>query len=243
MLRSWFLGLLVLVSFCRGLAQAGEFVCESGPTKVHLLELFTSEGCSSCPSAETWLAKLKQNPGLWREFVPVAFHVDYWDYLGWRDRFASKQWTLRQQTYADRWKARSIYTPGLVMDGNESRLGQVPQKSQDAIGTLRLALAGNAAVLTFKPAQTETREYEVYVAQLGFALSSDVSAGENRGRKLGHDFVVLSSQKTAFPAASRAVTIALEKTDVSNPGALAAWVTHAGDQTPIQATGGWLTKN
>jgi hypothetical protein len=83
------IGLIASVAFC--FTAAGESVFESAPNKVHLLELFTSEGCSSCPPAEEWLTKLKQNPGLWRDFVPVAFHVDYWDHLGWRDRFAAKE--------------------------------------------------------------------------------------------------------------------------------------------------------
>src|SRR5205814_363291 len=59
-------------------------ILESGPQKTHLLELYTSEGCSSCPPAESWMSKLKAEPRLWKDFVPVAFHVDYWDRLGWR---------------------------------------------------------------------------------------------------------------------------------------------------------------
>ena len=59
---------------------------ESGVTRTTLLELFTSEGCSSCPPAEKWLSQLKSNPDLWKKIVPIAFHVDYWDHLGWRDR-------------------------------------------------------------------------------------------------------------------------------------------------------------
>jgi hypothetical protein len=107
------IGLIASAAFCFAVAaRADEAVFESGANKVHLLELFTSEGCSSCPPAEEWLTKLKQNPGLWRDFVPVAFHVDYWDHLGWRDRFAAKEWTARQQMYATRWKAESVYTPG-----------------------------------------------------------------------------------------------------------------------------------
>jgi len=69
-------------------AQAADRVFETGPQKTHLIELFTSQGCSSCPPAEAWLSKLKNEPGLWKNFVPLAFHVDYWDRLGWRDPFA-----------------------------------------------------------------------------------------------------------------------------------------------------------
>src|SRR3954470_548589 len=100
-------------------ASAAENTFESGTQRTHLLELFTSEGCSSCPPAEAWLSKLKTEPQLWRDFVPVAFHVDYWDHLGWRDPFAAKRWTARQSEYSARWKNNSVYTPGFVLDGRE----------------------------------------------------------------------------------------------------------------------------
>src|SRR2546427_12578483 len=100
-------------------AQGGEVVFESKPTRTHLIELFTSEGCSSCPSAEAWLSKLKAEPRLWKDFVPIAFHVDYWDRLGWRDPFAAKEWTARQYQYSAVWKSDSVYTPGFWLDGRE----------------------------------------------------------------------------------------------------------------------------
>src|SRR3954471_14035949 len=100
-------------------SSAEEIVFESKPAQTHLIELFTSEGCSSCPPAEAWLSKLKSDPGLWKAFVPLAFHVDYWDRLGWRDPFASKEWTARQYRYAANWKGESVYTPGFVLDGVE----------------------------------------------------------------------------------------------------------------------------
>ncbi len=111
MLRSAFLSFAVLVSL-NASPQAAELSFTSGPGNVHLLELFTSEGCSSCPPAEAWLSKLKDDPRLWRDFVPLAFHVDYWDGLGWRDPFASKVWTARQYQYSARWKSSTVYTPG-----------------------------------------------------------------------------------------------------------------------------------
>ena len=98
-------------------AKAADRVFETGPQKTHLIELFTSQGCSSCPPAEGWLSKLKSEPGLWKNFVPLAFHVDYWDRLGWRDPFAAKEWTARQYQYSTNWKSESVYTPGFVLDG------------------------------------------------------------------------------------------------------------------------------
>src|ERR1051326_5468046 len=76
---------------------------ESGETQNSLIELFTSEGCSSCPPAEKWLSALKTNQDLWKKTIPVAFHVDYWNHLGWRDRFSKPEFTSRQQRYATEW--------------------------------------------------------------------------------------------------------------------------------------------
>ena len=123
-------------------ARASDRVFESGPQRSHLLELFTSQGCSSCPSAEAWFSRLKAEPGLWKNFVPLAFHVDYWDRLGWRDPFASKEWTARQYQYSSSWKGDSVYTPGFVLNGQELRQRSVPVASgrktrRSKIGDLR----------------------------------------------------------------------------------------------------------
>src|ERR1700758_572188 len=92
---------------------------ESGPTQVNLLELYTSEGCSSCPPAEAWLGEFSESEDLWRAVVPVSFHVDYWDNLGWKDVFSSREFTQRQRLYAESWGSGSVYTPGFVLNGAE----------------------------------------------------------------------------------------------------------------------------
>src|SRR5690606_16987315 len=75
-----------------------------------LVELFTSEGCSSCPPADEWLLSLAKQPGLWTETVPVAFHVDYWDYLGWKDVFSKEEWSERQHAYGRAWRTSTVFT-------------------------------------------------------------------------------------------------------------------------------------
>src|SRR5437867_2256011 len=102
--------LCLVVIFVANLnAQNTSFTFQSAREQTALIELYTSEGCSSCPSAETWLSRLKESPGLWKDFVPLAFHVDYWDYLGWRDLWASKSFSDRQRAYAKQWRSDSIY--------------------------------------------------------------------------------------------------------------------------------------
>ena len=111
----FFLG---LVNF---LAAAEPRHFTSGENRVHLLELYSSEGCSSCPPAEEWLGALREAPGLWRDFIPIVFPVDYWDHLGWRDRYGRKAYTTRQYAYATQWRSNNVYTPEFVLDGVEWR--------------------------------------------------------------------------------------------------------------------------
>jgi hypothetical protein len=217
-------------------AWAGDRVFESGPQRAHLIELFTSQGCSSCPPAEAWLSKLKNEPRLWKDFVPIAFHVDYWDRLGWRDPFAAKEWTARQYQYSELWKNESVYTPGFVLDGREWMERSVPKTSTEKSGALKLLIVSGKVVAEFQPADGGTKDVDLHLATLGFDLMTKVTAGENSGRNLGQDFVVLSLANQKMSAG---------KTEFSfNPqpgaGALAAWITSPNQLEPIQAVGGWL---
>jgi len=211
-------------------------VFESGPQKTRLLELFTSQGCSSCPSAEAWLSKLKTEPRLWKDFVPIAFHVDYWDRLGWRDPFASKEWTARQYQYSEAWKSESVYTPGFVLDGREWTERSVPTASRAKAGTLKLLIANGRVVAEFQPANGGTKDVDLHLATLGFDLTTKVTAGENSGRSLGQDFVVLSLTNQKISGGKTEFTFA---SDV-RAGAIAAWITSPNHIEPIQAVGGWL---
>ena len=217
-------------------ARAGDFTFESGPQKTHLIELFTSQGCSSCPPAEAWLSKLKSEPGLWKDFVPIAFHVDYWDRLGWRDPFASKEWTARQYQYSENWKAESVYTPGFVLDGREWMERSVPKLSGDKPGTLKLSIANGKVVTEFVSADGATKDVDLHVATLGFDLTTKVSAGENSGRSLKQDFVVLSLMNGKMSGGKAALEF---KPDPSAK-AIAAWITPPNQLEPVQVVGGWL---
>lgn len=223
-------------------ARGGDVVFESKPARTHLIELFTSEGCSSCPSAEAWLSNLKNNPRLWQDFVPIAFHVDYWDHLGWRDPFASKTWTERQADYSARWKSGSVYTPAFVLDGVAWRNAALPPAATETVGVLKITISGERVTAAFKPATKAGRPYEIHLARLGFALGTDVTAGENSGRKLVHDFVVLGLAKEGMKSGVKELRLPADssKQAANSRSAIAAWVTEAGRMEPIQAVGGWL---
>src|SRR5215831_823912 len=220
---------------------------ESGETQNSLVELFTSEGCSSCPPAEKWLSQLKSSPDLWEKTVPVAFHVDYWDRLGWRDRFAKPEFTSRQQHYAAAWGGDSVYTPGFVVNGKEWRGwfgGNLMPTSSTKVGVFRVSLGDDRKLsATFVPETTQPRALALNVALLGNDLQSDVKRGENSGRKLRHDFVVLDLLKVDMANESNRWTgsVGLPREFGGDKAtALAAWVTAPETTAPIQATGGWL---
>jgi len=217
-------------------AQAADHVFESGGQRTHLIELFTSEGCSSCPPAEAWLSKLKAEPRLWKDFVPLSFHVDYWDRLGWRDPFAAKEWTARQYRYSARWKGDSVYTPGFVLDGREWLDHSVPSASSEKPGVLKVTIHAGEVSGEFTSANGQTGEVDFYVALLGFDLTTKVTAGENNGRNLRQDFVVLSLQNKKMPDGKATVALPAEP----RAGAIAAWITAPNQIEPIQAVGGWL---
>jgi hypothetical protein len=234
---------LLLVSvMAAATAQGGDVVFESKPTRTHLLELFTSEGCSSCPPAEAWLNNLKNEPRLWQDFVPIVFHVDYWDHLGWRDPFASKTWTERQADYSARWKSGSVYTPAFVLDGVAWHNTALPPAATETPGVLKVTIKGESVVATFKPATNAGLRYEIHLARLGFGLGGDVTAGENNGRKLMHDFVVLGLTNEGMKSGTKELRLPVDssKQIANSRSALAAWVTQAGQIEPIQAVGGWL---
>lgn len=213
----------------------------SGPARVRLLELYGSEGCSSCPPADAWLASLRAAPGLWKEFVPAAFAVDYWDYLGWKDRFAAPEWTARQRAYAAAWGRRSVYTPGLVLDGQEFRdWGGAPPAAGEDVGGLEAVLTGKTLRVHY--AAPDSAGLTVYAVRLGMGLISDVTAGENAGRILRHDFMVRALVHAPLKSDGTAV---LELPAAAGPKAeseaLAVWIAGK-DGRPVQAAGGALNR-
>jgi hypothetical protein len=191
------------------------------------------------------MGALKSSPDLWKKIVPVAFHVDYWDRLGWRDRFAKPEFTSRQRRYVGGWGGDSVYTPGFVVNGKEWRSwfgGNAMPTSSAKVGVLRLSLGDDGKLsATFIPETTQLRNLALNVALLGNDLESDVKGGENSGRKLRHDFVVLDLITTEMAHESSrwtgSVTLPM-RSGADKPSALAAWITENG--TPIQATGGWF---
>ena len=241
------LGLLLALTLTTA-AVAGPATYESPVTRVSVLELYTSHGCSSCPPADRWLRTLVDDPGLWRQLIPLAFHVDYWDGLGWADRFARPEFSDRQWAYYRAGALQAVYTPGFILNGREwrgRRFANTPpdRSSRERVGRLRLtAKPGVAATLSFAPVGAPGA-LEAHLAVLGFGLSSAIGGGENAGRTLVEDFVVLGTSSTRTTG-GEPLRWQLAWPDLT-PGmttrrAVVAWVSPPHDPRPVQAVAGWL---
>jgi hypothetical protein len=173
-------------------AFAGECVAARDAPRPHLVELYTSEGCSSCPPADAWLRRAPREA----DAAALEFHVDYWDSLGWRDRFADPRFTRRQEAQAARDGGNGVYTPQVVLDGHSwsgwSRSGW-PATAPATPAAMRLAVSGGPTLhvrIDTTIEDADAAAFRNYVAVTEDGLASDVRAGENRGSVLRHDHVV-----------------------------------------------------
>ena len=198
-MRRYFV-LVGLLCLTTGPVLAAQCTATSAPHRVPLLELYTSEGCDSCPPADRWVSSLSSR-GLGSDrLVVLAFHVDYWDRLGWPDRFAQARFTERQRALNERNRSRVLYTPQLVLNGKDYRRGlrddlteRVTAIAHDrAKAALSLNVAPTASHwnVTGTWSATEPGDARVWIALYENGLATDVRAGENREKRLQHDFVV-----------------------------------------------------
>jgi len=193
--------LLLIMSLMASPTFAAETITiSSNGQQTAVLELYTSEGCSSCPSADRWLAALVEVPNDELDVLALAFHVDYWDYLGWKDRFGSPRYTSRQRQFGSNNNQRTIYTPEFFVDGKEARgtrkvLDKIRSaNNQQAQIQLKLSISKSSDALQIElqsvtPAAVDKplqHRYFVYENQ----LMSDVTRGENSGERLFHQQVV-----------------------------------------------------
>jgi hypothetical protein len=220
--------------------NANPLTMNSGERQVTLLELYTSQGCSSCPPAERWLNKYVGNDDLWKQIVPIAFHVDYWDYIGWKDILATAGNGIRQRDYARAGKTRTVYTPGFFTNGREWRgwtFGIGPRTSRRQPGNLEVTIDGKQVRAQF-PANDNL--LKLNIAVLGFGIETNIKRGENRNSVLRQEFVSLAHVAHQSSTGEWRVTLPdYSDINVSRFG-VAVWVSRPGNPTPIQTTGGWL---
>ncbi len=185
-------------------ATAAQCSAKSGPRTAVLVELYTSEGCDSCPPADRWLSSLGAKGYAPDKVVPLALHVDYWDYIGWKDPYARHEFATRQRRQAELKRARIVYTPQVLLQGQDFRhwgsdefadaVAKVNATPPRASIALSLNAMGRTSVDVSLMAEllnpAEQKDAALYLAAFENKLTSQVAAGENRGKVLPHDYVV-----------------------------------------------------
>ncbi len=197
---------VTLASFFAFAARAADPACSatSGPRTTALVELYTSEGCDSCPAADHWLSSLFGQGFRPDQVVPLALHVDYWDYIGWKDPFAKGEFSVRQRKLAQMKRPVIVYTPQVLLQGRDfrrwsggefseqvMRINSRPARAKIALAIRAVApdaIHAELSAMLIDPA--EQKNAAVYLAAYENKLASDVAGGENRGKRLEHDFVV-----------------------------------------------------
>lgn len=188
------------------MAQDAELKTVKSPqNRVAMLELYTSEGCSSCPPADHFLSTLKQAGISDQQLIPLAFHVTYWDYIGWKDRFAKKQFDQRQRDLAHKNKKNTVYTPQFILLGDDYRSSRtfnedvktlVEQKAKVDLELMAIIQPAADNVervrlnLTTDITNSDVKDVALYFAVIENNLTSNVNEGENEGEQLHHDYVV-----------------------------------------------------
>jgi hypothetical protein len=199
MKRSWLRGSIFLVAIFLLVAALRHLRIQAATPlkKTVVVELFTSEGCSSCPPADDLLGHLRQEPNAnAAEVIPLGFHVDYWDHQGWRDRFDSPAYTRRQQEYAKSFHLESPYTPQIVVDGAVEFVGNDTERAGRAITAAGAQNPASRVELSSTDGEnldvaiSGASSGEVMLVVTEDNLATNVAAGENDGRTLHHSAVV-----------------------------------------------------
>jgi hypothetical protein len=205
-----------------------------------LLELFTSQGCSSCPPADKLLGELAKDPSL----IALSLPIDIWDYLGWKDTLALPGHTARQRAYAEARGDRQVYTPQLVVNGSMHVVGTDRAAVEHAIAAtdrnpqimslaVLASIAGNELSVTVKGAPGKQIHGEVWLCPLARAISVTVGRGENRGHRLIYHNVVRAWRKLGdFTGADSSWSVPLDKIENGKIDAAAVIVQEGTRQKP-----------
>lgn len=228
---------LLLAALPVAIAQAQTCAARSGDAVTPVIELYTSEGCSSCPPADRWLSALPAEPAS----VPLAFHVDYWDSLGWPDRFAAPEFTRRQNEQRAVNGARVNYTPQVVVQGRDRpdwpRLSLPIASSTPPLVDIALRGESPGFEATVKPRPGAPERLAAFWAITENGHRSRVTAGENAGEKLSHDHVVRQLHRVP-PWTGAEIRLRFAPSlpaDPAHPRAISLVVLDAASGRPLQA--------
>jgi hypothetical protein len=206
---------------------------QSGERRTPVIELYTSEGCSSCPPADQWLSTLKG-----KGVVAQAFHVSYWDYIGWTDRFASPAFNARQRELARQQEQRFVYTPQIVRDGKDWReyAGQIPEAGNTAQVQIVLQRVGNSDTYEARVTpSSRVARWSAYWTVTEHGHASKVKTGENNGALLRHDFVVRQLLSTATFEGPQRLQLTTTRGEAEHPRQINLVVLNPQTWAPLQA--------
>jgi len=230
--------LLTALLLCYSLLLTAQ-TFRSGNTKTQLLELYSSQGCSSCPPAEKWVSQMQNHPQLWQEFIPLVFHVDYWNYLGWQDPFSNTKFSQRQRNYHAQGHINSVYTPGFILDGEEWRGSKninALLNNKETSGVLFAKLINNNLQVKYE----FPKPLQLNIALLGFGIKTEVLNGENSGNLFNEDFIVLNLQSEFSENGQWNLPLTIKSKFNVNRYALVLWINNKDRLQPIQTVGGWI---
>ena len=231
-----------IIAVCAGfawvgsaLAQQNTCVAQSAATLTPVIELYTSEGCSSCPPADQWLSTLKaaQAKG---QVVAQSFHVNYWDYIGWKDPYAAPVHTTRQRAISAANRLDGIYTPQFVRNGQTVR--DYAKVGNDTIPALAQIALAQPAKDSFEAAITpkdDKASWSAYYTVTEHNHTSRVTAGENKGETLAHDFVVRQYVPLGNYSGTQKLKINTLAGNANNPRQINVVVTDSKTGRPLQA--------
>jgi len=203
---------------------------------VVVVELYTSQGCSSCPPADEVLAQLSGRD----DVIALSLHVDYWDYLGWRDTFAQRQFGQRQVGYRDAWRKSVVYTPQMVVQGRQEVMGGRPDELAAAIASARadgpavnvtIEREGGMLKCRIEPGP-EHKVGTIWIAKYTRSATVEISRGENAGREITYMNVVTSLNRIGSWEGTEIEDVTMPQPE---PGeGVAIWV-QSGENGPILA--------
>jgi hypothetical protein len=234
----------MVLSLALALAVGASCQIRSPAHTVALVELYTSQGCSSCPPADQWLARLDDRAG---RVVPLSLHVGYWDYIGWKDPFAKREFNERQRWLAERNRNRTVYTPGVFVNARETPRwsdGAAFETTVRAIAARPAAATLELAVERVQGARIDVRargelataregDAKLFVALTESGLATRVKAGENRGETLQNSHVA-RGWSGPLPLGDRRVSLPVPSDEPARL-ALVAFVQDVGSGEVLQA--------
>jgi hypothetical protein len=241
---------ILLLSLIIGSAHAMDLKSEGASPS--LVELYTSESCSSCPPAEKWLNSLKTSGTLWKDYVPVEFHVDYWNHLHWKDKYSSPEFSTRQREYHRKIRG-GVYTPQVIANGRNVRnwrgkslRKQPTRKLSNGSLTSKVDFKSGKVNIQFAPGKKTKVGGNHYCnfALMSGGIETKVRSGENEGRSLKHEFVVRNFKKNGLSkkGSNYQCEIRIPNNVLSNleSPSVAVWVSNESTGEVLAATGNWV---